>query len=148
MVNILESLIKGTNSPIQGELVFRSNVHQRYENGEPVRGEQVGCHRDVKIEKNISGHEGYSVTIYNADAPNSFFGVTMGTKPMKIVDVSTDKVELEGFGYDMNALTMGVPRSDASFANYAMTVYFKGHNISHCTLHMLDRNVDIDYYVK
>ncbi len=147
-MGIFESIIKGTNSPVQGELVFRSNVHQRYENGVPVKGEQLGCHRDVKIEKNISGNEGYSVTIYNADAPNSFFGVTMGTKPMKIVDVHDDRVELEGYGYDMNALSMGVPRSDASFASYAMTVYFRGNEITHCTLHMLDRNVDIDYYVK
>lgn len=147
-MSILDLLLKGTNSPIQGELVFHSNVHQRYEDGIPVRGEQIGCHRDVKIEKNISGDEGYSVTILNADMPNSFFGVTMGTKPMKIVDIFDDRVELEGYGYDMNALSMGIPRCEASFANYAMTVYFNGNEITHCVLHMLDRNVDIDYYVK
>ena len=147
-MNVLESLIKGSNSQIQGELTFHSNVHQRYENDVPVRGEQTGCHRDVKIEKNISGDDGYSVTILNADAPNTFFGVTMSTKPMKVVSVSADKVELEGYGYDMNALSMGVPRSEASFANYAMTICFHGNEISRCVLHMLDRNVDIDYYLK
>lgn len=147
-MNIIESLIKGTNSPNNGELVFHSNVHQRYENNMPVRGEQIGCHRDVKIEKNISGNEGYSVTIINADATNSFFSLTMGTKPMKIVNVYANRVELEGYGYDMSALSIGIPRSDASFANYAMTIYFNGDVISHCILHMLDRNVDIDYYVK
>ncbi len=143
------ALAKGSNNPPSEQLIFHSNTHQRYEFGEPVRGEQVGCNRNVVIEKNISGGIGYSVTINNPDAiPNSWGATPMGTKPMKIVSALTDKIEMQGYGYDKTAVMMGVPMSDASFENYAMTIYHNGQNITHCIIHLTERNVDIDYYVK
>lgn len=147
--DILHSLLEGSNNPPEGKTVFQSNTHQRYENGTPTRGEQVGCHRDIVIEKNISGGIGYTVSVENPDAmPGSWGATPMGTKPMKVLAAVNGKIELRGYGYDRTAVAMGIPMSDATFENYGMTIYHNGHDITHCVLHMIERNVDIDYYVK
>ncbi len=147
--DIIHALFDGENTPPSGQIVFHSNTHQRYEDGEPVRGEQLGCHRDVVIEKNISGGMGYSVTVRNPDAmPGSWGATPMGTKPMKIISTSRGEVELRGYGYDKTAVAMGIPMSDATFENYGMTVFHDGQSITHCTIHMIERDVDIDYYIK
>lgn len=143
------SLLNGNNNPPEGNVTFHSNTHQRYEGGEPTRGEQVGCRRDVVIEKNISGGIGYSVTVNNPDAiPGSWGATPMGTKPMKIISTSNGKVEMRGYGYDRTAVAMGIPMSDATFENYGMTIYNNGTSITHCVIHMFERDVDIDYYIK
>ena len=145
----LHALVDGDNNPPSGSYIFHSNVHQRYENGIPVKGEQLGCNRDVVIEKNVSGGIGYSVTVNNPDAIAGSWGATpMGTKPMKIISVYDDEIELRGYGYDVNAVSMGIPKKDVSFENYGMTIHYDGHNITQCVIHMIERNVDIDYYIK
>lgn len=144
----LSDLLAGSNSPMNGKHIFHSNTHQRYENGIPVKGEQIGCNRDVVIEKNISGNMGYSIKIVNPDAQSSFFGMPMSTKPMKIVKTNSGTISLRGYGYDKNAVSMGVSINDASFESYGMTIYHNGNSIEKCTLHMFDRNVDIEYYIK
>ncbi|MBP5541504.1 MAG: hypothetical protein J6X88_07655 [Bacteroidales bacterium] len=149
MNNILESLKNQENNPSEGKVVFHSNTHQRYEGGIPVRGEQIGCRRDIVVEKNISGGIGFSVSISNPDAmPGSWGATPMGTKPMKIVSATRETVELKGYGYDKTAVMMGIPMSAATFENYGMTIFHDGQEIQHCIIHMLDRNVDIDYYRK
>lgn len=147
--DFLQKLLQGDNNPYEGSFIFHSNTHQRYENDCPVRNEQ-SCNRDVVIEKNISGGIGYSVTVKNPDAIEGSWGATpMGTKPMKVISASDDEIELRGYGYDKFAYeTLGAPMSDATFENYGMTIYHDGQEITHCVLHMIERNVDIDYYVK
>ena len=146
---MLDALKKGSNNPPSGRLIYHSNTHQRYEYEEPVRGEQAGCHRDIIIEKNISGGMGYSVTVNNPDAiPGSWGATTMGTKPMKIISTSANKIEMQGYGYDKTAVMMGVPMSDATYENYGMTIYHNGQSITKCIIHLIERNVDIDYYIK
>ena len=146
--DFLQELLQGDNNPFKGSFVFHSNTHQRYENNCPVRGEQ-SCNRDVVIEKNISGGIGYSVTVKNPDATGGWGATPMGTKPMKAISTSDKKVELRGYGYDKFAYeTLGAPMSDATFENYGMTIYHDGEEITRCVLHMIERNVDIDYYVK
>lgn len=149
MNTIFDALIRNDNNPAQGKLIFNSNTHQRYEQGEPVRGVQVGCHRDVVIEKNISEGIGYSITVNNPSAIPGTWGATpMGTKPMKIISATTGRIELRGYGYDRTAVALGIPMSAATFENYGMTIYHNGHNILHCMIHLIERQVDIDYYVK
>jgi hypothetical protein len=126
---------------------FVSDSHQRYENNIPVRGLQTNCKRAVKIENNIDGGEGCSVTIFNLDGNHPLWGnnVQMGAKPMKVIQRSEEKIILRGFGYDKKALAMGAG-NDASFANYGLSIYLKYGDIIKCTLHMHDRNINIDYY--
>lgn len=144
--SFLHEMLKGSNNPPMGELKFSSNTHQRYESGNPVKGEQRNCHRDIIITRNISGNIGYSVKIMNADAPNSFFGVTMSTKPMKVVEYFNGIVHMRGYGYDNNAVAMGIPKREASFEDYGLSIYHNGNEIEKCVLHMFDRDVDIEYY--
>lgn len=148
-MNILQSILQGDNNPSSGSVVFNSNTHQRYEQGQPVRGEQFGCRRNVVIEKNISGGIGYSVSVQNPDAiPGSWGAIPMSTKPMRITSVSADKIEMRGYGYDRTAVLMGIPMSAATFENYGMTIFHNGQNITHCFIHMIERDIDIDYYIK
>lgn len=146
---ILCSLFEGSNNPSTGKTIFHSNTHQRYEQGIPTRGEQVGCHRDVVIEKNISGGIGYSVSVENPNAiPGSWGSTPMGTKPMKVVLSGKGKIELRGYGYDRTAVALGIHMNDATFENYGMTVFHNEKEITHCVIHMIERGIDIDYYIK
>lgn len=139
-------ILKGSNNPSLGELKFSSNTHQRYENGNPIKEAQHGCNRDIIITHNISGNIGYSVKILNSDSQNSFLGETMSSKPMKIVEHSDNIIHMRGYGYDNNAIAMGISLKEASFENYGLSIYHDGIEIKKCVIHMFDRNVDIEYY--
>ncbi len=135
---ILEDLKKGNNFPSQDEFIFKSSDHIRYQNGLDASGHNYGCNRAVKIEKNISNEEGYTVTIFNLDGNHPIWqnNVQMAPKKMKIIQYSNEKVVLRGYGSDI----MG-----ASFANYGLSIYFQNNKVEKCILHLHDRNVDIEY---
>lgn len=118
--------------------IFKSYDHLRYENGIHVSGPHGGANRAVKVEPNISGGEGYTVTLYNLDGNHPVWqnNIQMAPKQMKLIQQTTDKITLRGFGHDM----MG-----ESFADYGLTIYTINGFIEKCTLHMYDRNIDIDY---
>lgn len=116
------------------EFVFHSSDHLRYENGRHVSGPHGGAPRAIKVEPNISGNEGYTVTMFNTDGGQAV--VQMAPKQMKIVRADSKKIELKGYGYDQ----MG-----SSFADYGLTVFLDGQRIEKCILHMYDRGVDIEY---
>lgn len=113
--------------------VFKSSDHLRYENGKHVSGPHGGAPRAVKVEPNISGKEGCTVTMFNTDGQNV---VQMAPKQMKVIEQTNDKVVLRGYGQD----AMG-----ASFADYGLTIKLKNGEVENCILHMHDRGVDIEY---
>jgi len=126
---------------------FRSNCHQRYENGSPVMGLQE-CIRTVSIVKNTDGCPGYKlapgigyiVKIYNDDLgkPN------MSDKPMKVVSKSADKVELRGFPIEAQS-PFGWQMVD--YSDYGFVVYYKNGQVEKCVMHMYDRNIRLEYMV-
>lgn len=118
--------------------VFKSPDHLRYENGIHVSGPHGGAARAIKVEPNISGGEGYTVTLYNLDGNHPVWqnNIQMTPKQMKIMQQANDKIVLRGYGYDM----MG-----NSFADYGLTIHFSNGQVNKCILHMHDRNVDIEY---
>lgn len=118
--------------------VFKSPDHLRYENGKHVSGPHGGAGRAVKVEPNISGGEGYTVTLFNLDGNHPVWqnNVQMAPKQMKIIQQTADKIVLRGYGHD----AMG-----ASFADYGLTLKLKNGEVENCILHMHDRNVDIEY---
>jgi hypothetical protein len=126
---------------------FVSNSHQRYENGVPVCGLLQGFKRAIKIEDNINGGEGYTVTVFNLDGNHLVWGnnVQMAPKPMKVIQQSAEKIVLRGFGYDKMAFAMGAGEA-ASFAHYGLSIILKNEEIDKILLHMHDRNVDIEYF--
>lgn len=136
--SICTELLDGNNYPT-GEMVkFNSSDHIRYANGVDVSGHNYGCNRQIEIQKNIEGGEGYTVTIYNLDGVHPFWGnnVQMAPKQMRIINVNDNVVSLRGFGND----ALG-----NRFSDYAIDLYFNGLNIERATLKMLDRYIELIY---
>ena len=143
--SICEELLSGNNYPKGEPVKFDSSDHIRYSNGVDVSGHNYGCNRQIEIQKNIEGGEGYTVTIYNLDGVHPIWGnnVQMTPKQMRIIDVKNIQaggsygiVSLRGFGYDM----MGSPYSD-----YAIDILLNKTEIEKVTLKMLDRNIELEY---
>ncbi len=116
------------------EFVFHSSDHLRYENGVLISGPHGGAPRAVKVEGNINGGEGYTVSMFNTQGEQA--SVQMAPKQMKLIDLDGNKIVLKGYGHD----SFG-----ASFADYGLTIKHEEGNITGCVLHMLDRNIDIEY---
>lgn len=117
---------------------FTSSDHIRYENRQHASGPHGGARRLVKVEPNITGQEGYSVSVYNLDGSHPVWqnNIQMGRKQMKIIKQSQNLVVLRGYGHDQ----MG-----SAFTDYGLTIHFDNSSVSKCILHMHDRNVDIEY---
>jgi len=120
------------------DFVFKSSDHLRYENDRHVSGPHGGAGRAVKVEPNISGGEGVTVTLYNLDGNHPVWqnNVQMAPKQMKVIEQTNEKIVLRGYGHD----AMG-----ASFADYGLTIKLKNGELENCILHMHDRGVDIEY---
>lgn len=131
-------LLEGNNYPSNGQVVFDSSDHIRFQSGQNVSGHNYGCNRRLVIEKNIQGDEGYTVTMYNLDGIHPLWqnNVQMAPKRMRIINVAGDIVQLRGYGFDM----MG-----ASFADYGVSLLIENGVISRAQLNMYDRNISIVY---
>ena len=128
-------------------IYFCSTAHQRFENGIAVHGLQKDCIRCVKIEPNINGGKGYTVTIFMEGVNHPVWGnnIIMAPKQMKVVGEQDNIIELRGFGYDENALAIGAPENDASFANYGILLLIENNQVERVQLNMYDRNISIVY---
>ena len=147
MNKILQCLIEGNNYPPEGKVFFDSSDHIRFQNGQNVSGHNYGCNRRFVIEKNIEGGEGYTVTMYNLDGLHPFWknNIQMAPKRMHIVSTNENVIELRGYGYDENALALGVSLADASFASYGIVLLIEDTEIKRIQLNMYDRNISIVY---
>lgn len=136
---------------------FSSVDHIRYENGIQVSGPHGGAPRLIKVEPNIKGGRGYTVTIYNTDGQKT---IQMAPKQMEIIDQNDNQVILRGFGNDQFGNT---------FSDYGLTINYKKNNsnpsiirfqgvfkglyeqfnnskiIENCILHLIDRDVEVKY---
>ncbi|PSJ72280.1 hypothetical protein C7N43_35085 [Sphingobacteriales bacterium UPWRP_1] len=117
---------------------FESSDHLRYQNGVHVAGPHGGARRAVKIEPNINGGEGYTVTIFNLDGLHPFWqnNIQMAPKQMKVVTSSDTVIGLRGYGSD----SMG-----ASFSDYGISIRHLAGKIEKVVLHMYDRQTEIHY---
>lgn len=143
----VQAIKDGNNLPPEGSRLFDSSDHIRFQDGIDVSGHNLNCHRRFAIEKNIQGKEGYTITLYNLDGLHPIWqdNMQMSPKQMKIVATRDNLVEFRGYGYDENALALGVPYKDASFDCYGVILMFDGDDISRIQLNMYDRNTSIVY---
>lgn len=118
--------------------VFKSSDHLRYEGGRHVSGPHGGAGRVIKVEPNINGNAGYTVTAFSLDGNHPLWqnNIMMAPKQMKAIQQDSNKVVLRGYGSDSNG---------ASFADYGLTIHLANGEVSKCVLHMHDRGVDIEY---
>lgn len=144
---MIDDIIKGNNNPSEGEIIFDSSDHIRFQNGKDVSGHNYGCNRRFVIEKNIQEGEGYTVTVYNLDGLHPIWknNIQMAPKRMRIVSSNENIVELRGYGYDENALALGAPLADASFESYGIVLLIENAEIRRIQLNMYDRNISIVY---
>lgn len=128
------------------DLVLKSTHHQRYQNGVPVMGSQY-CNRTIKIENKVfkemfnglevTPKEGFLVTMWNMDTLTPI--QQMQPKLMEMVADMGDKILLRG----VTLKTNGIVAFDNK--DYGMTLHLRNRNVVKCTLHLLDRGVDIEY---
>ncbi len=126
---------------------FDSTCHQRYENGQSVRGLQV-CPRYIKIKKNINGCSGYQLTPgdgYILTATNGDTGQPQfAPKPMRVVKFSDSEILLKG--YCVSAQTpFGWQEIDLS--DYGFSIILEKKVVKKCILFLYDRNVKLEYMV-
>ena len=147
MSSFIKYLLEGNNQPSDGQVVFDSSDHVRFQNGQNVSGHNYGCNRRLVIEKNIQGGKGYTISMYNMDGMHPLWqnNIQMAPKRMKIVNVDGNIVDLRGYGYDETALAMGAPLETASFENYGVVLMIEDGKIVRAQLNMFDRNVSIVY---
>ena len=147
MSSFIKYLLEGNNQPSDGQVVFDSSDHVRFQNGQNVSGHNYGCNRRLVIEKNIQVGKGYTISMYNMDGMHPLWqnNIQMAPKRMKIVNVDGNIVDLRGYGYDENALAMGAPLETASFENYGVVLMIEDGKIVRAQLNMFDRNVSIVY---
>lgn len=145
--DFINYIIEGNNYPPDGYVSFDTSDHIRFQNGMDVSGHNYGCNRRFMIEKNIEGGEGYTVTLYNLDGLHPLWkdNIQMAPKRMRIISTSDNIVELRGYGYDENALALGAPLSDASFASYGIVLLIEDTEIKRIQLNMYERNISIVY---
>ena len=128
--------------------VFKSDCHQRYENGQPVNGLQE-CKRTITVEKNTNGCRGYKldpgkgyiVKIYNDDLNKP----SMSDKPMVVIQRTESIIELRGFPIEAQT-PFGWQEVD--YKDYGLFVYYENGKVVKCRLHMYDRNIYIEYMIK
>ena len=147
MNDLIKDLLEGNNYPVKGSVSFDSSDHIRFQNGVDVSGHNYGCNRRFVIEKNIEGGEGYTVTMYNLDGLHPIWqnNIQMAPKRMRITSRSENIVKLRGYGYDENALALGAPLEDASFASYGVALLIEDGAIKRLQLNMFDRDISIVY---
>lgn len=135
---LLICLMSGSNNPPEGYIEFNSSDHIRFQNGQDISGHNFGCNRQIKIEKNISGNSGYTVTIYNLDSNHPVWGnnIQMAPKQMKIIKIENDIVTLRGYGTDS---------LNASFTDYGIDILIQNNEIERVQLNMFDRGISIIY---
>ncbi|HOX77018.1 MAG TPA: hypothetical protein PLW31_03175 [Bacteroidales bacterium] len=149
--NINKSDIISYQAPLElpfkiDDIRFLSDDHIRYQNGQIAvtsssdnQGHNKGANRGIQIEPNISGGEGYTITIFNIDGNHPLWGnnVQMAPKQMKLVSVDNHKIVLHGYGQD----AMG-----GSFSDYGLTIFHNGNEPTKLKLHIYDRKVEIEYF--
>ena len=115
---------------------FLSDNHTRFQDGQPVNANNKGALRGIRIIT-FDGREFY-VTMYNMSGDHPVWGnnIQMAEKQMKIIEDTSHKIILRGFGND----AMG-----SSFADYGLTIHKSNETINKVSLHLHDRNIDIVY---
>jgi len=119
---------------------FVSNDHSRYENGKIVSDTNPNCNRLIELNE-TDEEDIYLVTIYNLDGNHPLWqnNIQMAPKRMAINSIAPNRIDLVGIGFDY----LG-----NSFSDYGLTLFIEKELITSITLHLFDRNIDINYFSK
>ena len=119
-------------------IFFNSNLHLRYNDGEPIPIAFYNANRKIEIKSIMNSNACYLITIYNLDLDSTGYhsNIQMSSKQMKVIEQIDNKIILKGYGVD----NLGF-----SFEDYGMTLIMNKEQIESCILHLYDRKTEIEY---
>ncbi len=121
--------------PDISDVYFISTRNRRIEDGKSVENPDSNNKKAVKIEPDLNGKPGYSVTIFKLDGFLPFWGNKVEVAPisMKVAAVEVNKTI-------MKKLTINGERSD-----YGLSLYHPNEEIEKIILHLYDQKTKIEY---
>lgn len=118
---------------------FFSNYHMRYVNGVVDPLESSDRWICVKVERNESADEYYTVTIYNLESNNPVWGnhTQLAQTKMKLIERTSSKIQLienesSFFGH--------------TFSNYGLTILLEKNLVSKVVFHRYKNNIEVVYF--
>ena len=120
------------------EVYFKSSKHVQHHKEKDV-SESLNEKRAIKVEPNIHGKKGVSVTTFKLNGFVPFWGnkVELTPKQMDIVESHSEKSILKG--YD------DLSDPEKKHSNYKLTIYHPNNDIEKIVLHKLHKNIEIEY---
>lgn len=131
------SATNGNNPSIDlSDYKFLSDDHTRIQNGHRTNANNKGAWRGIRVKSSDS--KTFYVTMYNMNENHPVWGdnIQMAEKRMKLINESSEKIILRGYGIDAKG---------SSFADYGLTLHKSKGQVNKISLHMHDRNIDIVY---
>ena len=122
------------------DVYFKSSVHIFHKKDEGV-SEKNKEKKAIKIEPNIIGNKGVTVTAFKLGGFIPFWGnkVDISPKHMDIVELHSSKSILKGYDADE------VSEADKMHSNYSLSIYHPNNEIEKIILHKHHENTDIEF---
>ena len=127
--------------PDISDVYFKSCKNQRFSNGEKLEDPGENSKKAIKIEPNIEGKPGYSITIFCLDGFLPFWGnkVEVPPIPMEIANVEIHKTIMKGYGKKLE------DKTSEDYTNYGLSIYHPNKKIEKIVLHDYHLKMDIEY---
>ena len=130
----------GNTAPVFNisEVYFKSSKHIQHHREKDI-SDILNEKRAIKVEPNIYGKKGVSVTTFRINGFIPFWGnkVELTPKHMDIVESHPEKSILKG--YD------DIVDPEKPHSNYRLTIYHPNNDIEKIVLHKLHKKIDIEY---
>ena len=124
------------------DVYFKSSVQRKIDRSGNV-SEEIKENRAIKIEPQINGKDGVTVTIFKTGSLLSFWGnkVALSPKHMNVNILEGSKSILKGYNENKNE----EENPDELHSNYHLSIYHPKQEIEKIILHKKHKNIDIEY---
>ncbi|CAL65931.1 TerB family tellurite resistance protein [Christiangramia forsetii] len=121
------------------DIYFKSSRHYIHSKDQNISESYSGEKRAIKIEPNIEGKKGYSVTSFFINGMSFLWGkkVEMSPKQMEVVQISNNKVLLRGYD-DLNI-------KGEKHSNYSISIFHNHTEVEKIIIHHHNENIDVEY---
>ena len=121
------------------DIYFKSS-RQRIQHKNKGTVEIISENKAVRIEPHIEGKKGYSVTTFNSNGRNFFWGkkVEMSSKQMEVAEVNSENIVLKGYD-DLSRAGRD------KHSNFSLTIFHDAIEVKRVVIHHLKEKIDIEY---
>ena len=122
------------------DVYFKSPAHIVHKRDDEI-SEEKQEKRAVKIEPNINGDKGVTVTIFKLGGFVHFWGnkIEISPKHMDVAELNSSKSILKGYDHDK------ISDPDQQHSNYSLSIYHPNNEIEKIILHKNHENTDIEF---